>query len=633
MLNRFLTMKQKVPSVLYRCAEFDRASLNEEDRTIELSISSDAPYERYFGVEILDHRSECVDMERMTTGAPLLFNHDRDAHLGRIISARLDGQKLIVKAKFGNSELAKEKLADVRDGILKESSVGYRVLAMALEKKEEDLCTYRVTKWMPYEGSLVTIPADVSVGVGRSDSENDIEIDVDIPQQKLDTDSQHKKMADPITPPVAAPAKIEITSAQREEIKQEALTADRKRQSEIRDIEKVVRERQKVDCREAADKFISEGKSADEFRHHVLVTEFKAVPVQPNDGKTGANKREIESFSVLKAIRDMASKGRLEGLERELCDTAQKSLHRELSDGQAFVIPAEVEERDAMRSLSMRAQSAGVFTAGGATVANELGALIEYLRNQTVLGRLGITMIPGLVGDVLFPVQTGGCSAYWLSETGAITDSEATFAQKAMTPHRLGASVPFTTQFIAQTSIGAEAFLRNELNTVLGLKKDLAGLEGSGNAGEPLGVKNTTGINATVTFGGAATWADVVEFETGIAADNADIGSMKFALSAAAVGKWKTILKDSVAGAGYLISDSMTANGYKVERTNQISGSIAFFGVWSQLLHGMWAGREVIVDPYTLKKSGQVEITMNELCDFLVRQPLAFNVSTDSAAQ
>ncbi len=144
---------------------------------------------------------------------------------------------------------------------------------------------------------------------------------------------------------------------------------------------------------------------------------------------------------------------------------------------------------------------------------------------------------------------------------------------------------------------------------------------------------NTPGINQTVTFGGPATWADVVEFETGIADDNADIGSMLFLLSVAAVGKWKTILKDSVAGAGYLLTDQWTANGYSAKRSKQVANNTAILGVWAQLLHGMWAGREIIVNPYSLDQSGQVRITQNEMCDFLVRQPLAFNVSTDSAAQ
>jgi hypothetical protein len=189
-------------------------------------------------------------------------------------------------------------------------------------------------------------------------------------------------------------------------------------------------------------------------------------------------------------------------------------------------------------------------------------------------------------------------------------------------------------QFIAQTSLSAEAFARQELMKVLALLKDVAGLHGTGADGQPLGIQYTSGINQTVTYGGTATWADVVEHETGITTDNADIGAMQFVLSAQTVGKWKTILRDSVAGAAYLIGDNGLINGYNYARTNQVAGNVSFFGVWNQLIHGVWAGQEVIVDPYgDNAKQGQVEVTINELCDYLVRQPLAFNVSTDSAAQ
>ena len=74
-------------------------------------------------------------------------------------------------------------------------------------------------------------------------------------------------------------------------------------------------------------------------------------------------------------------------------------------------------------------------------------------------------------------------------------------------------------------------------------------------------------------------------------------------------------------------------NGYPYFKSNQVnSAHQSFFGVWSQLIMASWSGLEVIVDPYALKKSGQVEITFNELVDQLVRQPLSFNVSTDTAA-
>lgn len=621
----------KIPETLYRSAQFERSAINEEERTVELSISSEAPYKRYFGTEILDHQPGSIRLERMASGAPLLFNHNRDAHIGRIIETRLENGKLSVKAKFGNSALANEKWQDVKDGILKETSVGYQVSKMVLEEEKDDECTYRVTEWTPYEGSLVTIPADPSVGVGRMEATRELEISIKN-EKPLDGNSQicekpTTKAHTMATEPTPSPApNIEV-------IRDEAITNERQRVKEIRELAKHFAENglagRKIDTSALAGEFISNGKAARDFQDAVVRGNFPEIkPLNLKEGEIGMNEKEKGAFSLLRACRTIAAGRALEGLEKEVSDAAAKFVRD--AKPNAVYLPQDITEH---RSLETRAQNVGSGAAGGFLVQNQYGSMIEYLRNKTVLGQLGVTQLNGLTGDFVMPVQTGGVTFAWVSETGALSDSEATFGQKTLTPHRGGATTPYSTQFLAQASISAEQFFRNELMTATAIGVDLAGLEGTGVSGQPLGVKNTTGINATVTYGGAATWADIVEHETGIAVDNADIGSMGFAVSAATVGKWKTILRDSVAGAGYLIDNGMTANGYPVVRTNQITGSISFFGVWSQLLHAMWATQEVIVDPYALKKSGQVEITLNTFHDFLVRQPLAFNVSTDSAAQ
>jgi HK97 family phage major capsid protein/HK97 family phage prohead protease len=624
-----------IPETLFRTATFDRSAIDEEKRTVELSISSDAPYMRYFGNEILDHSAKCIDMTRMNAGAPLLFNHNRDAHIGRIIEAKTDGKCLRVKAQFSNSPLGQEKFQDVKDGILRETSVGYQVDRMILEKEDsQNGDTYRVTSWTPFEGSLVTIPADPSVGVGRDHESAGVkeilierENDVDVEEKLIHTRSM------PDAPVITPTAPVIDVNAERE-------TAIKDFKTRCKKIDEYVESLKNPQWKEAARLVASKHKDGeanfDEFRTEAL-NGFEGVKAVAAGEKPdiGMTEKDVKRFSLVGAVRQIIGRGRLEGFEKEVCDAAQKQMRRDLPNASTFVLPEEVTRHQremSLREFMTRAGNATTATAGGFLVQNEYGSLIELLRNKTVLGQLGITIIDGVVGDLIMPVQTGGCTAYWVSETGSITDSQATFAQKSMTPKRLGASYPFTMQLLNQSSTSIDSFVRNELDTVLALKKDLAGLLGSGVAGEPLGVANTPGINATVTYGGAATWADVVEHETGITVDNADIGSMGFALSAATVGKWKTILKDSVAGAGYLI-ENMTANGYPVKRTNQISSANqSFFGVWSQLLLAMWAGREVTVDSITLAKSGQHQIIINELCDFLVRQPLAFNVSTDSAA-
>ena len=638
--------------MLFRSATIDREALKSDSREVSLAFASEEPVERYDWrtgktfFEILDHSSEkSADLSRLNNSGQLIFEHDRRQKLGGVVkgSAKIGADKKSrATVKFSRSPLAEQEYQDIQDGIPRNVSFGYETLDM-LRTEIRDGVEYRTYKWCAYEISLVTIEADTTVGIGRSEPRS-----VDEPAQEIDfdklTDEQKNALRLKFMNPTPAPAApIEVDE---NKIRTDAAAAETTRCQAILEVVDALTQLHPHGAQkfgEIARAAIKDKKPVDAVNMELLRAVPGLIEVESTDPTIGMSRREVKRFSLMKVCRELSvPHGRLTGLEKEACETAQKHLRRELSDGKAVVIPEDVCEYGRLRvarSLRMqmlqRAQSAGVFADGGALVQEEYGPMIELLRNQTVLGRAGITVIGGLVGDFILPVHTGGATAYWVSETGALSDTAATFGQKAMVPHRLGATVPFTTQFLAQASISAEDFLRNELMTAMNLKKDVAGLHGTGTNGEPLGVQNTAGINATVTFGGSAAWADIVEFETGITVDNADIGTMAFLLSAATVGKWKTILKDAVAGSGYLLEgggENMSANGYRALRTNQISGNIAFFGVWAQLLLGGWAGLEVIVDPYALKKSGQVEITMNELCDFLARQPLAFNVSTDTAA-
>jgi HK97 family phage major capsid protein len=385
-----------------------------------------------------------------------------------------------------------------------------------------------------------------------------------------------------------------------------------------------------INDRELARKAIKDGTTIDELRKHVLETHFKAKPVDPDAGLVGMSGKETKSYSLIRAMFSMATKGRLEGLEKEAHEAAIKTLGREM-DSKGFFVPDDVT-RSWGRVPLKAANQVTLATSGGFLVQTDLGPMIELLRNKPQVVAAGATTLGGLVGDVALPVQTGTTTAYWVSELGALTDSNSVFGQKKLTPKRLGATIPYTTQFLAQTTIDAESFVQNDATTVLNIEKDRAALLGTGADGQPVGIANTTGINADVTYNGLATWAKVVLSETGIGNDNADIGPMAWVLDSATVGQWKSTLKTATYGSIYLIENG-TANGYPIFKTNQVnSAHQSFFGVWSQLIMASWSGLEVIVDPYALKKSGQVEITFNELVDQLVRQPLSFNVSTDTAA-
>ncbi len=159
-------LKDEVQKRSYQIRDID---INEDDRTISFPFSSETEsVERYYGIEILDHSGDSMDLTRLKASAALLENHDWRAQRGVILDAFIKDKRGWVKVKFSRNPQGEELWQDVKDGIKTNVSFGYSVREMILEKEENGVPYYRVTSYEPYEVSFVSIPADISVGIGRS---------------------------------------------------------------------------------------------------------------------------------------------------------------------------------------------------------------------------------------------------------------------------------------------------------------------------------------------------------------------------------------------------------------------------------------------------------------------------------
>jgi len=187
---------------LYR--NFEVRSFSEENRTVELSFSSEIPYERYWGIEILDHSPTSVNLSRLNSAAPLLLDHDTRNQIGVVESAAISSErKGVATVRFSRSERGDEIFQDVVDGIRKNVSVGYQIEEMMLESREGDTETFRVTKWMPFEVSIVSVPADNSVGIGRANDESRSNVTMQVVVTTWVEDEEEDKMENENIDPVA----------------------------------------------------------------------------------------------------------------------------------------------------------------------------------------------------------------------------------------------------------------------------------------------------------------------------------------------------------------------------------------------------------------------------------------------
>ena len=363
------------------------------------------------------------------------------------------------------------------------------------------------------------------------------------------------------------------------------------------------------------------------------------------DPNIGMNEREIQQYSIVRAIRAAASGNWNDAmLEREASDAVMKKLKRE---PRGFFVPYDWLSADQRNLMAeKRDMTIGVLAQGGYLKATDLLAqsFIELLRNKMMVQAAGAWVLTGLVGDIAIPRQTGGATAYWVSEGNPPTEADQAVDQVALAPKTVGAFTDISRKLLLQSSIDVEAFVRNDLASVLALAIDLASLHGSGTAPEPKGIANQTGV-AVVAIGadgGPPTWAHIVSLETEVAVDNADIGALAYMTNAKVRGKLKQTEKatntaqfvwESIAGA-------TPVNGYRALVTNQVKSDLTkgtgqnlsaiFFGNWRDLIIGQWGTLDVLVDPYTGGTSGTVRVIAFQDVDVAVRHGESFSVVLDA---
>jgi HK97 family phage major capsid protein len=585
--------------VSHRAMELEAKTIDEDSRRVRIAISSEEPVMRSFGMEVLEHSEEAIDLSFLASGrAPLLLDHDPEKQIGVIESVDLDGsaRRLRATVRFGKGALAREAFDDVMDGIRANISVGYAINKMERKDKE----TYVAKSWRPMEASLVSIPADVTVGVGRSSEVS--------PKPVIKTDFKEIPMSD----------QIDIAAVEAEA-----------RKAAQRNAAQIVELGAKHSRSDLAQKAIAEGRSIEEFRGELLdvIGSTRAL----EEKEIGMSKREVKRFSLLRAIHALANPTdrraqEAAAFEFECSQAAAKAYGR---TAQGILLPAEVL-RNWKRDLNS-SDEAALFTDDFRG-----GDFIDALRNASSVMQAGATMLSGLSGDVKIPKKTGVASTGWISsEGGAASESEMTVGSVSMTPKTLGAFTDITRQLMIQSSLDVEALVRDDLAQSIALAIDLGALAGSGSSGQPTGIKNTGGINV-VDFGAAPdlipTYAQVVELETKVREDNALGNGGAYIANATMYGALKSVEK-AANTAQFVVEPGGTMNGYRTVVSNQVASGDLYFGDFrNNLLIGMFGGLDIVVDPYTASTSGTVRIAALQSCDVAVRHATAFCIGNDGGS-
>lgn len=688
--------------------QFERAKAGEGDMVVAMAFASQEPYERWWGIEILEAKG--ARLGRLNDGAPLLYNHNwndlRGTHVPGTVKADDDG---VIRGKAritSATQVGRDTIGLVESGVLTKASAGYsihkiiqqttakaadgstnkveRVLDGAaferlIEKhglltrdgrgaagdlvafrrsldelagapidraKNDEPDVYRVVDWEPFENSLVTIPADNTVGVGRSAA---VPSTVPSPAataalslvpQPLESSTMYVKrhpLQEQANDGIAgsaggAASNVANTLPAQPRQGPSALDLENDRVACIDNLCKA----NNIDAG-MRNVWVTSGASMRAISDEFLKIQQSRADSTPKTTQIGMTSNETQRFSLARAIEACASQNWTRaGFEAEASRAVAQKLNRN-PDPNRFFVPWEVQERGNRTptemlayALSKRDLTVATAGAGGYLVETQNVGFIELLRAKSVLFNMGAKRLSGLQGNVSIPKQSVAGTAVWLAnEASTITESQQTFVQVALTPKNVGGYTEISRQLLLQSSPAAEGIVVADLATVVALDIDAKGLNGSGAAGQPTGIINTAGIGGVT--GTSLAYAGVVEFQTDVFAGNALTGRSGYVTTGAVAGLMKQRVKFSSTASpmweGQLQQGMM--DGYLAMASNQMPAANMLFGDFDLgVVVAEWGVLEVETNPYANFQAGIVGVRAIASIDIGVRYPTAFSLAT-----
>ena len=573
-----------------------------DDRTVELSFSSETPVRRAGGEEVLAHDPASVDLARLNASAPVLLEHDREKVVGVVERAWLDvaARKGRAIVRFSRNETASDVLRDVRDGIRKLVSVGYEIV-----RREASRTGYKATLWRPFEISFVAVPADPAVGVGRSHFS-------------------------------ASATTQSTTSMNSLKHLRERRNALVKRSNEIR-----TRAGNAARALNDDESFLvtSLDASLREVDANIEAEENKRSTRAPNSSTFTSDSTDFHStfdgkpaeYSLVRALHGIGT-GRLDGYEGEV---AQELAHQAGRAAAGMFVPLSAFAKRDMSVTGNSGNSGGYFRPTATT------GFIDALRPRLALAQLGATILGDLTGDVSIPRQGAASTAGWKSETAALDEASPEFDQLLLRPKRIGAFTQVSKQLLVQTSGGVEDIVRGDLLAAIAQAIDIAGVSGDGTSNKPTGILSTSGVGtyAMGTNGGAITYAALLAVQKLLADQNAETGNLAWLSNASVRAKLAGTTFDAGSGLTHLdkaagLGNWAWSNNVPKTLVKGTSGAVCsavIYGDFSQvMLASFGSAADVVVDPFTRATEGITRVVVTTLADVGVRRGEHFAVIKDA---
>lgn len=371
-----------------------------------------------------------------------------------------------------------------------------------------------------------------------------------------------------------------------------------------------------------------------------------ANPVNPTPSKSEA--KELNRFSLSKTIMEYTERGidGVTGFEKEILQESQKEAKRLGVVSQGLYLGNQI-----LDSMSQkRTMTANVAADGGNLIPTDKVDFFEALFPMMVLGKLGVQKLTGLSANTDIPGITSSVVTGWADgETGTQTPDDPTISNRTLRPKLVYGATNISKRLLIQTNNSVDSMIMNDIMKGIASAIEVAVINGTGANGQPTGILGTSGIQdvAVGTNGGAVTLALLLQLIQEVQSANANNANCKFLINPKTVAKLKQTAIDSGSGAmimaygNYFGGISGQIDGYEALVTSNVpsnltkgsSGAVCsslIFGDFSQVVLGQFGGVDLIIDPYTLARTGTVALTINQYVDMAVKQPSVLGAILDA---
>ena len=584
--------------------EIDRS----ESLEYVFSLCSDAPYEReskQFGVydEVLVISEESVDFSRLNSGAcAFLRDHDPEKVLGVIVKAWIDGNKVKCKVKFSDREDVQAVVRDIQAGIMTCTSVGYTIDKYHFSTENGKKTMY-ADRFMIYEGSLVGIPADISVGFNRSLDREEHEMQCNEPKEKPEEKAEE-------TPEGQKPACPEQKGSPCEEAEkkacgeqgkkscgEECATGPCEEQEEIRSLGDL------MECPELAEAFIREKRSYSDFK--------KAVK-EHNSIESIEGTKKMNKFSLRKALLNAVGRMSNEeaSFERGVIEENKRKFG--VTDADIVVTKAQLRDFNGTEALNQTTYKPGMYA--------------PVLRAPVTKDAVGTRKVAVAGQSISFSVATSGLNAGYVDINGEIPSATMDFTLKTMTPKKYGCFVDVSYQSLLQDDPSAEAVIMEDIGKALAQTADYAFFNGLSGSNQPVGLLNVANVN-TVTLSGAPTLSTALEFEKKIRESFDYSGDLKWVFGTDAYYQWASTPYSAKEQNRMLLDpDTRKCLGYDAFIDHNIPASAVILGNFGEALEANFDGISirVVTEDKDLSRKQAIEIQAFAANDYVFRRPKSF---------